>query len=205
MFRSGRLDNASTVFVGTDPIGLKKDVSGSAYYYYYHVPTESVYRFDRADGDVEGSAMDFMETADWNKMTRMGSLIDLAPPATEILNSGPPLYLRDLQVPWTPEPRVVRAPSLERRRMVEALSREWCFIPEDRLPSPWSCDWRKWYGWVYGPLLLPEKLRRQYGISKPLSPIMFRQPRLMATVFEAVGTFYLADKLDFLQDNVDHQ
>ncbi|KAF7367530.1 hypothetical protein MSAN_00816000 [Mycena sanguinolenta] len=213
IFRSGRVDNSSFVFVGTKN---SKDDSGWAYYL-YDVPTERLYCF-APTGEAEGTAEGFAENADWSKMTLLGSLIDLEPlPATGITapNSRLPLHLHDLhrseannrltQTSWQPEPRVTRAPFLERRKTVEAATHQWFAIPETHLPSPWSCDWSRWHGWMLGPLPLPEKLRRRYGIAAALSPVMFRYGPEAATLFEACGTFYLAEKLRYrLENNADH-
>ncbi|KAJ6456185.1 hypothetical protein C8R45DRAFT_1035201 [Mycena sanguinolenta] len=207
MFRSGQMDNGTFVFVGCK--NLKGDSGDEWAYYLYHVPTENVYCF-APTREAEGSAEGFVENADWNRMTLLGSLVDFEPPpaATGTTpNSRPPLRLHDLhrsETPWKPEPRVIRAPFLERRRMVEAATRKWCAIPETHLPSSWSCNWSKWYGWEVGPLLLPEKLRHQYGIAGPLSPVMF-QYGPAATLFAVRGTFYLAERLRYrLENNVDH-
>ncbi|KAJ7652078.1 hypothetical protein DFH06DRAFT_1475446 [Mycena polygramma] len=95
------------------------------------------------------------------------------------------------------------------------MSREWCAIPETHLPEPWSCDWSKWEdlggpgkqrdgknGWWSGPELLPDILRRWYGIPGALNPIMFRHE---TTLFESRGTFYLFEQVDDMDDSeTDH-
>ncbi|KAJ7272363.1 hypothetical protein C8J57DRAFT_1467814 [Mycena rebaudengoi] len=195
MFRSGRTDNTTTVFVGKNwPTYWRNPgpTQGSWGYYLYDAPTQNVYRFDGVEsGQFLPSVFDFLQRADWNMMTHLASVgsTNIGPAA---LTSGPPLVLHGLhnaETPWGYEERVVRAPFLEQSKKIDAAVRDWCAIPDAYLPSPWSCDWSNWHGWCYGPELLQDSLCRLYHIAGSLNPIMFR--RFLTTVFEARGVFYL--------------
>ncbi|KAJ7450341.1 hypothetical protein FB451DRAFT_721910 [Mycena latifolia] len=187
MFHSARLDNATTVFVGSDH-------TDSLAYYLYDAPTQDVYRFGDSQRQI---VKPFVHCADWNNMTHLGSLFDFSPTPNQAYDrSGQPLYLHDLhtsETPWASGPRVHRAPFLERHILMVVAAREWCGIPDAHLPSPWSCDWSTWLGWSYGPDLIQDTLRRQYNIATPLNPIMFHPDS--TTIFESHGIFYLFDPL----------
>ncbi|KAJ7450363.1 hypothetical protein FB451DRAFT_1527485 [Mycena latifolia] len=209
MFRSTSLDNLSMIFSGEEPtnclvprcdLGVMEGDEKMKYrsaYYLFDAPTRDVYRFEQPEGPIAGSIEEFMEGADWNNITHLGSLDDVSPASNATLNrSGPRLRLHELhnsETPWPPARRATRAPFLEHGRAIAVASREWCAIPDTHLPAPWSCDWSKWYGWSCGPELLQDTLRRWYNIAGRLNPIMFRSTS--ASLFESHGTFYLFEKL----------
>ncbi|KAJ6541893.1 hypothetical protein B0H19DRAFT_328343 [Mycena capillaripes] len=188
MFRSTESNNGTTVFRARN---LKERRTG---FYLYDEPFNNVYRFEHAVKN--GSAEEFIETVDWNKMTYLGSL------------KGPPLLssmegrafsvgsrkclLRDLgkiqHTPWKSEPRILRDACEQHRAIIQTASHRCFFIPDTQLPEPWTCDWANWSGWDSRVPLFYD-VARWYNLL-PLNAIMFHE---WITVFESSGVYYLYD------------
>ncbi|KAJ7430530.1 hypothetical protein B0H11DRAFT_2135399 [Mycena galericulata] len=144
-FRCTRSDNHSTVFLGIEK-HLKKPK-----FYLYDAPSQDVFRFEQVLDDTRSiGAAEWVQTADWNKMTHLGYLPrswekedpDTVRPTRHRYISGPPLFLADMHDgPWAAEPREKRDRDVIRALESNPTMRDWCFIPDSELPEPWSCQW----------------------------------------------------------------
>jgi hypothetical protein len=104
MFRSTRSTSGSTVFRAYGERGTT--------FYLYDEPSDDVYRFEHDFPLKNGSAEEFAETANWNKMTYLGSL------------GGPPFELGALRRPASTEvDKCIRLRDLENS---EVRLQSWC-------------------------------------------------------------------------------
>ncbi|KAJ7903850.1 hypothetical protein B0H13DRAFT_2025563 [Mycena leptocephala] len=108
------------------------------------------------------------------------------------------IRLRDLENSEVPhpveyEPRILQDPYAQRRATIAAAGHRCFFIPDTKLPEPWTCNWEHWHGWDWRIPLVYE-VGRWFNIRRPLNAIMFQS---RTTVFESRGAFYLCD-IDWL-------
>ncbi|KAJ6541884.1 hypothetical protein B0H19DRAFT_328098 [Mycena capillaripes] len=193
MFRSTESNSGTTVFRARN---LKERRTS---FYLYDEPFNNLYCFEHAVKN--GSAEEFIETVDWNKMTYLGSL--KGPPLLSSMDGrafgvgSRKCLLRDLgkiqHTPWKSEPRILRDACEQHRAIIQAASYRCFFIPDTQLPEPWTCDWANWSGWDSRVPLFYE-VARWYNLP-PLNAIMFHD---WTTVFESSGVYYLYD----LQHNI---
>ncbi|KAJ6555391.1 hypothetical protein DFH09DRAFT_1318182 [Mycena vulgaris] len=204
------LDNASLIFAG-------KQWRAMPAYYLYDAVTQDVYRFSQVEGQIVGSAEHFIERANWNNMTCLGSLREISPFRGRLPYTPTSAFDQFLQEPFTqragmtnlgelieievppavPEESNTSGTPFHLRDLQNSQALSWvseprCAIPDTHLPAPWSCDWPCWYGWSHGPEPLQDDLRRQYNIAGPLNPIMFCHD--LVTIVESRGTFYLGKR-----------
>ncbi|KAJ7134245.1 hypothetical protein C8R44DRAFT_869911 [Mycena epipterygia] len=188
MFRSTESSSGTTVFCASGKRGPT--------FYLYDEPSEDVYQFEH--GLLQDrSAKEFIEKADWNKMTYEGTLRGPfnTPPSTSKPghDSHKCLRLGDLtsETLWKYEPRVMHGAYAAWRATIDAALHRCFFIPDTQLPEPWSCNWEVWHGWKWQlPLLY--QVERWFNLPDPLNAIMFRTVDY-TTIFESRGVFYLYD------------
>ncbi|KAF7328876.1 hypothetical protein MVEN_02517300 [Mycena venus] len=85
--------------------------------------------------------------------------------------------------------------TIAREHERDLAMRDWVRIPDERLPSPWTCDWFRWRYWT-NPQPLEAVLSTRYSLdNEPLHPIMFADSsdHVHTTVFACAKTrrFYL--------------
>ncbi|KAJ7770596.1 hypothetical protein B0H16DRAFT_1715253 [Mycena metata] len=170
-------------------------------FYFYDMETLALFRFeqnvDSGPGPAESAAY-FASTADWSRLTLVGSLTDTPPQPCEFVNpysvsSGRrPVLLRDLHEGlWGLQPRGSRH-ALEILAKYPAR-RDWCHIPEPQLPACWSCEWA-YCIWS------PYELHSRYNLPAA-NPIMFAlEEHESAVLLESAGVLYLyAGTYDYLE------
>ncbi|KAJ6492805.1 hypothetical protein C8R47DRAFT_1319167 [Mycena vitilis] len=190
LFRSTQSDNSATVFIGMD----RK--SRSKHFYFYDAPTGDLFRFQPDLGPVHAGPIgpaEFIDTADWNNMTHLGSLADLDAVPRHRIVSGSPLHLRGLhksESPWGFAPRHFQDALAAHECLIDTAVQKWCYIPDDELPEPWTCNWGR-FEWWYARSVNAE-LHHRYGLGS-LTPVMYDCPYIPAIVLEGDGIFYLYD------------
>ncbi|KAJ7133402.1 hypothetical protein C8R44DRAFT_730567 [Mycena epipterygia] len=123
-----------------------------------------VYQFEH-DMLQDSSAKEFIEKADWNKMTWKG--IVRSPPSAAMNRGNKCLRLGDLEhTHWKYEPRVMRDVYAEWRAAIDAASRRCFFMPDIHLPEPWTCNWAVWHGWNWRIPLL-DQVGRWFNLADP--------------------------------------
>lgn len=91
IFRNTRTNNRTTVFVGVEE-RLK-----SPRFYFYDAPAEDLFRFEQVpEGTASTGAAEFVATANWNRMTHLGSIVDPGAILKHRNIPGSPLLLHGL-------------------------------------------------------------------------------------------------------------
>ncbi|KAJ7774476.1 hypothetical protein DFH07DRAFT_767192 [Mycena maculata] len=151
------------------------------------------FRFEHnLDGDASSiGAAEFIERADWSRMTPLGSLKDRCAVLQDRDVPGPPIFLHDLRgSPWGFEPRALRDHADIRALESHPAMRDWCCIPDSELPEPWSCNWTKYYFSNIWRSAHDRELLHRYALSSP-NPIMFYGTFPHPLLLESAGAFYL--------------
>ncbi|KAJ7439979.1 hypothetical protein FB451DRAFT_1301194 [Mycena latifolia] len=188
-FRSTYNEQTATAF-----LGVEKPLENPMFYL-YDDPTKDVFRFE---GDVDGKApvgaAEFLDTANWNKMTHLGSLTNPDAILRHRHIPEPPLIARnDHETPWGWEPREIRSPDEVRAYKENPAIRDWISISNKDLPSPWTCLWT-YYSWNK---TWRADLWQSYGLGTA-NPIMWHRGHQCrkTLLLESGGIFYLYDKGD---------
>jgi hypothetical protein len=207
VFRSTRLSSTTTVF------GARGSGARGLAFYLFDEPSDAVYRFEQDRPPRNASAEEFVETANWNRMTYLGftgeehrnldikrdgfiGLRDLDKSEVRLL----PLLQSAFflipceQSPWAFEPRVLQDPFAHRLPTVDTVLRsgQCFFLPETHLPENWSCNWERQPISQFRPIPLLSELQSWFHLPAPLRPIMFKFGN-DTTIFESQEIFYVYD------------